>query len=70
MVMGPNIMFFETDRLAHEERMDGKMPTESFICSRCKTRIHFNAKMDEAVAVTCPKCGQVVEVIIESKKIA
>ena len=70
MVMGRSIMFFETDRLAHEERMEARVPTEAFICSKCRARVRFTARADEVVTVTCPKCGRVVEVVIESKKVA
>ena len=63
-------MYFETDRLAHEERLEVVMPTETFSCLKCGRTIRFTAKMDEAVVVECPKCGHRVEVIIESRKVA
>lgn len=63
-------MFFETDRLAREEKLEVVMPTETFTCSKCGETVRFTAKMDEAVAVTCRKCGYKVEVIIESRKVA
>lgn len=61
-------MYFETDRLAREEKWEAQMPTETFSCSKCRKTIRFTAKMDEAVAVACPECGHKVEVIIESQK--
>jgi len=63
-------MYFETDRLAREEKLEVFVPTETFTCSKCGTTVHFTAKMDEAMAVTCPKCGHKVQVIIESRKVA
>jgi putative FmdB family regulatory protein len=66
--MGTSIMYFETDRLAREEKWEAQMPTETFTCSKCRKTVRFTAKMDEAVVVTCPKCGHKVEVIIESPK--
>jgi len=60
-------MFHEIERLAREEKMEVRMPTETFTCSKCRKPIRFTAKLDEPVMVTCPKCGHKVEVIIESQ---
>lgn len=60
-------MFFETDRLAREEKLEVLMPTESFLCSKCRRPVRFTAKVEKVVIVTCPKCGHKVEAVIESK---
>lgn len=60
-------MYFETDRLAREEKMEVFMPTETFMCSKCLKPVRFTAKADKVIIVTCKHCGHKVEAVIESK---
>ena len=60
-------MYFETDRLAHEDKMEVFMPTETFKCSKCGKMVRFTAKADEEVRVKC-SCGHEVIAVIESKQ--
>jgi hypothetical protein len=62
-----NAMYFEMDRIAREEKLEARMPTETFTCSKCGKLVRFTAKADQPVIVTC-KCGHKVEAVIESQK--
>lgn len=60
-------MYFETDRLAREDKVEVLMPTETFRCSKCGKIVRFTAETDKEVKVKCA-CGHEVLAIIESKQ--
>jgi len=60
-------MFFETDRLIREDKVEALMPTESTPCVKCGKAVRITADEDRVVVVECKHCGHKFEVVIESK---
>lgn len=64
--MEDQVMYFETDRLAHEDKLEGFMATETLTCSKCAKRIRFTADEGQEKLVKC-KCGHEMIVVIEKQ---
>ena len=60
-------MYFETDRLHREDKMEAIVPTERVPCVKCGKVLPVTADEDKVIVIECTGCGHKFEVLIESK---
>jgi len=60
-------MYFETDRLRREDKLEAIMPTERVPCVKCGRVLSVTVDEDKVIVIECTACGHKFEVVIESK---